>query len=231
MLLKKQTVWLLTMLSLVVVLSVYYITSPEQQQNELAAVDQEEEKEQEQMETEQTEETAEEPIKNNEEINIDTEKEAQPDANETETIETETNEKQASDIEVKDAVDKDAEIITNAAGDEVFETMRMQLLDERSQMKEELEKKIGSTELSAEERSQAKEQMDELNEIAQKELLLETLLKAKNYNDVLVQADDTQVNITVKAEKQSKAEANKIMQTVRSELGPLHAVVEFQNAE
>ena len=205
-------------------LSVYYITSPEQQQNELAAVDQEEEKE-------QTEETAEEPLKDNEESNTDTEKEAQPDANETEKIETETNEKQANDIEVKDAVDKDAEIITNAAGDEVFETMRMQLLDERSQMKEELEKKIGSTELSAEERSQAKEQMDELNEIAQKELLLETLLKAKNYNDVLVQADDKQVNITVKAEKQSKAEANKIMQTVRSELGPLHAVVEFQNAE
>jgi stage III sporulation protein AH len=219
MLLKKQTVWLLTMLSLVVVLSVYYITSPEQQQNELAAVDQEEEKE-------QTEETVEEPLKDNEESNTDTEKEAQPNANETET-----NEKQANDIEVKDAVNKDAEIITNAAGDEVFETMRMQLLDERSQMKEELERKVGSTELSAEERSQAKEQMDELNEIAQKELLLETLLKAKNYNDVLVQADDKQVNITVKAEKQSKAEANKIMQTVRSELGPLHAVVEFQNAE
>ena len=222
MLLKKQTVWLLTMLSLVVVLSVYYITSPEQQQNELAAVDQEEEKE-------QTEETAEEPLKDNEESNTDTEKEAQPNARLK--TETETNEKQANDIEVKDAVNKDAEIITNAAGDEVFETMRMQLLDERSQMKEELERKIGSTELSAEERSQAKEQMDELNEIAQKELLLETLLKAKNYNDVLVQADDKQVNITVKAEKQSKAEANKIMQTVRSELGPLHAVVEFQNAE
>lgn len=33
MLLKKQTVWLLTMLSLVVVLSVYYITSPEQPKN------------------------------------------------------------------------------------------------------------------------------------------------------------------------------------------------------
>ena len=220
MLLKKQTVWLLTMLSLVVVLSVYYITSPEQQQNELAAVDQEQEEEK-----EQTEETAKEPLKDNEESNTETEKGVKPDN------ETEINEKQAKDIEVKDAVDKDAEIITNAAGDEVFETMRIQLSDDRSQMKEELEKKIGSTELSAEKRSQAKEQMDELNEIAQKELLLETLLKAKNYNDVLVQADDTQVNITVKAEKQSKAEANKIMQTVRSELGPLHAVVEFQNAE
>lgn len=39
MLLKKQTVWLLTMLSLVVVLSVYYITSPEQTKNELASVE------------------------------------------------------------------------------------------------------------------------------------------------------------------------------------------------
>lgn len=40
MLLKKQTVWLLTMLSLVVVLSVYYITSPEQKSNNLTAVQQ-----------------------------------------------------------------------------------------------------------------------------------------------------------------------------------------------
>ena len=39
MLLKKQTVWLLTMLSLVVVLSVYYITSPEQQKSDLTAVE------------------------------------------------------------------------------------------------------------------------------------------------------------------------------------------------
>ncbi len=40
MLLKKQTVWLLTMLSLVVVLSVYYITSPEQKKSDLTAVQQ-----------------------------------------------------------------------------------------------------------------------------------------------------------------------------------------------
>ncbi|WLD91996.1 SpoIIIAH-like family protein [Alkalihalobacillus sp. AL-G] len=41
MLLKKQTVWLLTMLSLIIVLSVYYITSPEQSPTDLA-FDQEE---------------------------------------------------------------------------------------------------------------------------------------------------------------------------------------------
>jgi stage III sporulation protein AH len=195
MLLKKQTVWLLTMLSLVVVLSVYYLTSPEQKQNELAAVEEEKTAETEQMEeqTAETEQTAEDPIAN--------------------------------------GAEEDAQIITNAAGDEAFETLRMQLEDERSQMKEDLTKTIGSTELPVEERSEAKEQMDELNEIAQKEALLETLIKAMNYQDVLVRADGEQVNITVKAEKQSTTEANKIIQTVRSEVGPLHAVVEFQTAK
>ena len=38
MLLKKQTVWLLTMLSLVVVLSVYYVTS-EPKTSDLTAMD------------------------------------------------------------------------------------------------------------------------------------------------------------------------------------------------
>ena len=56
-------------------------------------------------------------------------------------------------------------------------------------MKEELTITIASTELPAEERSKAKEQMDELNEIAQKEVLLETLIKAMDYEDVLVRAD------------------------------------------
>ncbi|MCF6408401.1 SpoIIIAH-like family protein [Pseudalkalibacillus salsuginis] len=37
MLLKKQTVWLLTMLSLIIVLSVYYITTPEQSPTDFAA--------------------------------------------------------------------------------------------------------------------------------------------------------------------------------------------------
>jgi stage III sporulation protein AH len=39
MLLKKQTVWLLTMLSLVVVLSVYYVTSDPKTNNDMAMVD------------------------------------------------------------------------------------------------------------------------------------------------------------------------------------------------
>lgn len=198
MLLKKQTVWLLTMLSLVVVLSVYYITSPEQQPTDLAAVGEQKE--------EKTEKSADEKSAN---------KESEENGENSKTPAANS--------------DEDAAIISNAAGDEVFETLRMQLMDERSKMKEELTKTIASTELSVEERSKAKEKMDELNETAQKEYLLETLIKAMDYEDVLVRAEGDQVSITVKADKQSRAEANKIIQTVRSELGPLHAVVEFQS--
>jgi stage III sporulation protein AH len=217
MLLKKQTVWLLTMLSLVVVLSVYYITSPEQQQNELAAVD---EKQEQENETEQGQE--------GQEKAQDQGQETVQDQGQEQKIEQEQGKVEGNSVSIGT---EDEQIITNAAGDEVFETLRMQLEEERSQRKEDLESTIASTDLPAEDRSQAKEQMDELNEIAQKEVLLETLIKAMDYEDVLVRADDEQVNITVKAEKQSKAEANKIIQTVRSEMGPLHAVVEFQSLQ
>ncbi len=56
MILKKQTVWLLTMLSLVVVLSVYYITSPEQ--DDPFAMDDENTEEQAAKETETDAEAA-----------------------------------------------------------------------------------------------------------------------------------------------------------------------------
>ena len=65
--------------------------------------------------------------------------------------------------------------------------------------------------------------------LRKKEVLLETLIKAMDYEDVLVRAEGDQVSITVKADKQSRSEANKIIQTVRGEMGPLHAVVEFQS--
>lgn len=53
MLLRKQTVWLLTMLSLVAVLSVYYITSPQE-----ATVNQSEQKEQSKSNTNTTKKTS-----------------------------------------------------------------------------------------------------------------------------------------------------------------------------
>lgn len=176
MLLKKQTVWLLTMLSLVVVLSVYYVTSPEQKGSDLAGME----------------------------------------------------EKAQGEMDSVESEDGKA-IITNTASDEMFENLRLQLDDERSRMKEDLQEVLGQTDLPAEERMKAKDQIDELNEIAQKEAMLETLIRAMDYEDVLVRADGKKVRITVKAKDHSASAANNIIQEVRNEIGKLEAVaVEFQ---
>ncbi|WP_141431707.1 SpoIIIAH-like family protein [Bacillus sp. 03113] len=175
MLLKKQTVWLLTMLSLVVVLSVYYITSPEPKSNDLKAVEQKA-------------------------------------ADESQTVgKQETMTKKNTD---------GSTVTVKQAGDDAFEVLRMQIQDDRSKMKEDLETKIGSTDLSAVEKSKAKDEINQLNQLSHEEEVLETLIKAMKFDDVLVRADGDKVLVTVKSKEViSKAEANNIIQTVRTELG------------
>ncbi|GIN60584.1 stage III sporulation protein AH [Robertmurraya siralis] len=184
MLLKKQTVWLLTMLSLVVVLSVYYMTSPDQRQQELAA-------------TEEKEEAA-----NQEEEGV---------ISETET---------------------EGEVISSVASDEVFDALRLQLDEERSKYKEELRDIMASTELPSEERGDAYDKIQNLDQVAQKEAVLETLIVAMGYDDALVRADGERVRITVKSNEPSASAANEIIQVVKTELGQMQAVaVEFQPNE
>ncbi|KMY54727.1 MULTISPECIES: SpoIIIAH-like family protein [Bacillaceae] len=193
MLLKKQTVWLLTMLSLVVVLSVYYITSPEQLSPETAS-----------------------PVEEGELT--------------TEVMEKKVDGSQTAVKETKNAAgDKQTAIITESAGDEAFDMLRMEMEDDRNKMKEELTAKVASAELSAEDKNAAYEEMEKLTELATKENLLETLIKSKGYSDALVRADGENVRITVKSNEHSAAAANDIIRLVRDELGKQQPVaVEFQ---
>ena len=184
MLLKKQTVWLLTMLSLVVVLSVYYITSPEQKSNDLAAIQQ-----------------------------------GAKDQNQGKTK-----------TEAKTGANEDKTIVSTVAGDEAFEELRLKLDDLRSQQQEDLTTELASTDLPAVQRSKVKDQMDKLNQTAQKEEILETLIKTMGYEDALVRADGEEVRVTVKSKKKpSASEANKIILQVKKEIGETNYVaVEFQ---
>ncbi|WP_210609656.1 SpoIIIAH-like family protein [Priestia flexa] len=194
MLLKKQTVWLLTMLSLVVVLSVYYMTTPESPQSNVAVVDQQEEN----TKKEAGNEDAKEPAKE------DTKKE-----NAKSTPESKTT-------------------VSNVESDELFTALRLELIDERSKLKEELQEVAASKNVSATEVSKAMDKIDQLSELAEKEAVIETLIKSKGYEDALVRADGSEVNITVKTEKHSKAKANEIIQLVKKELGQKEVAVEFQ---
>ncbi len=182
MLLKKQTVWLLTMLSLVIVLSVYYITSPTQQVSDMAYE----------------------------------EKDGKEQAKSGDNKETMT--------------DGGMAVVTDSAGNEVFEALRIDVQNQRDQLKEELTTKVGDPDVSAEEKSAAYEQMENLSKLAMTEQVLEQLIKTMGYDDALVRANGDNIRITVKSSKEhSKTEANEIIRLVMSEVGQMKPVaVEFQ---
>ncbi|MGG2064471.1 MULTISPECIES: SpoIIIAH-like family protein [unclassified Bacillus (in: firmicutes)] len=184
--LKKQTVWLLTMLSLVVVLSVYYVMTPD---NKSKVV--------------------------------------------TTSLEEVTKEKQGTQKETskKETSKKEGNVSSQSASDDSFTALRLQMEDQRSEVKEKLQDVMNSTNASAEERSKAKDDFNALSDLAAKETLLETLIKTEGgYKDALVRADGNDIKVTVKAAKLSAKEANKIMQLVKSETG-LMADVRFEIAK
>lgn len=207
MLLKKQTVWLLTMLSLVVVLSVYYITSPEGGSDNMVLGE-----------------------KSKEEQKLDGQK-AATDKNAESTKDTspgkETAGKEQAEVEVEEM--EDGTVISSVSSDELFETLRLQLNDERSKLTSELRDMVASKEVSAEEKAKAMDKMEELSEAAAREAVIETLIKSKGYEDALVRADGNNVRITVKAKKHTASSANDIIHIVKSEFNELENVaVTFQ---
>lgn len=196
MMLKKQTVWLLTMLSLIIVLSVYYITSPQQTPTDMAYF-------------EEQEETAQEEPANTNQSSSETESDdASP-----------TNDSGASDAQV-----------SSISSDELFTQLRLDIQDARSQRIEDWEAIVTSSDATAEMKSDAKEKMDDLRTLAQKESILETLLRKQyNYSDVLVNTMDNKVRIIVKADNLSAKQANEIVQEAHDQLGEGKTVaVEYQ---
>lgn len=178
--LKKQTVWLLTMLSLMIVLSIVYMTSDT---DDLAYIDD----------------------------GID---ESQ------ETSQTET-----------DATDSDVEVddVTNLGKDELFTTIRMNLQDERSMKKDRLNEVVAASNSTTEEKNEALDNIDELDELSTKESIIEeSILAQAEYQDVLVRSDEEIVHVHVKVDELSNKEANNIMQMVRDEFGEVKVDVNFQ---
>jgi stage III sporulation protein AH len=204
MLLKKQTVWLLTMLSLVVVLSVYYVTSPEGQQEDLAF-------DQEQV----TEENAKDEAAADEEATDEGAEEAT----------------EGGEVTIEEA--EDGSIISSVSSDELFTALRMEIDESRSKIRSQLTSKVASKDISTEERNQAYEEMRELEEVSTKENIIEMLIKGQEgYEDALVRAEGDQVKITVKSAANTPTEANKIIRLVRSEISDLQNVaVTFEPAE
>ncbi|NSL50384.1 SpoIIIAH-like family protein [Calidifontibacillus erzurumensis] len=186
MLLKKQTVWLLTMVSLVIVLSVFYITSPMEPSNEMSLV------------------TSQEDVKKDEGTS-----------------------NEGIDVSIEEM--EDGTKTAGTASDDLFTALRLEIDEQRSKAKEELQAIVASSDVTAEKRSEALDKMEELQTYAAKEAILETMILAnENYADALVKAEEDQVRVIVKAKELSRSAANEIMRLVHDELGPKKVAVEFQ---
>ncbi|MGO0657502.1 SpoIIIAH-like family protein [Bacillus mycoides] len=212
--LKKQTVWLLTMLSLVVVLSVYYVTTPDKMNTAAPATGEKMGQEKQGVDKAVTKETTKET----------TNKETTKENTSKETTNKETDKKEN---DKKETSKKEASV-TVQSSDENFTALRMQMEDQRSVEKEKLQNVMKSSKSSAEEKSKAKDNLDAITTMETKQQLLETVIKSQGgYKDALVRADGTDIKVTVKSAKHSQKEANKIIQLIRSEGGSKDVGVKF----
>lgn len=225
--LKKQTVWLLTMLSLVAVLGVYFFTPDGPAEHEMALVSDDEEaledfegdlweqfleenpdsavvvEEWEEDEGSTEESTEEAPAKGEGEEGPPAEEdpsEEEPPADE------ETNEETEVSADASDSSDW-------------FSALRIQREENRSETREHYTDVLASSDATTEEKNDAQEERENLQTIADMEHTLEQKIQSQGYNDVIVMSEADEVRILVEAEELSRTEVVEINRIASEELG------------
>ena len=100
----------------------------------------------------------------------------------------------------------------------LFQEVRLEQANKRSQLRTQLTQKIASDQMTAEEKNAAFNDMDNLIKLESSEAMLEMLIKSVGYDDALVRIDGEKVTVTVMSDEVSKQQANEILYIVRSEL-------------
>lgn len=98
-----------------------------------------------------------------------------------------------------------------------FEEMRMEVQEKRSQLRTQLETKVGSNEFTAEQKDEAFNGIEELVKIDSTEAMLELIIKSLGYDDALVRIEENDVLIDVVANEQSTKKASDIIYAVKRE--------------
>lgn len=162
----KKNLWFLTLFSLILVLSVYYITMP----NELLLTN-----------------------------NSSYEK-----SNNKEQNKEDSNKKEEkANVEVSES--------------NILEALRVNLEEERSTKKAELQKSLTDSKKTSDEKNEVYEQIKLLNSITGQEESLESKIKEETKLDSFVQIDGNNINVVIDQKEHDSTLANKIMRTVQKE--------------
>lgn len=169
----KQSLWFLTLFSLILVLSVYYITMP----NELLLT------------------------------------------NNTAKVDGNTEEEIVSKEEATISVEES----------EVLVALRVNLEEERQEIKADLEALLTNTTATTEEKNTAYEQIQKLNQVTGQETLIESKIKEKYSMSSFVKIDNTEITVVIDNDKHDTTLANNIMRLVQEQFGnKVYITVQFK---
>ena len=193
----KQNLWFLTLFSLILVLSVYYITMP----NDLlltnnGAVDSNKNEQ-----TSVSKDTNKDPTKNE-----DTKKD--------DTKSTTTKDNKDTNTTTKDNKTDNNTTVTIKEG-ETLEALRVSLNQEREAEKTKLQSLLTNSSATSEEKNNAYEKLQEINTVTSEEATLEKKLKEKYKMSVFVKIENKEITVVVDNDKHDTTLANNIMRSVQ----------------
>ena len=111
-----------------------------------------------------------------------------------------------------------------ATDNHLFDQMRMELGNERSQLREQYLAKIASEQISAEEKNETFNLLNYLVEQESQEAMAEMQIKSIGYADAFVKVDEDKINVTVMSDELSKEKINEIIYMMKKEINEMATV-------
>ena len=193
----KQNLWFLTLFSLILVLSVYYITMP----NDLLLTNNGAVGSKKNEQTSVSKDTNKDPTKNE-----DTKKD--------DTKSTTTKDNKDTNTTTKDNKTDNNTTVTIKEG-ETLEALRVSLNQEREAEKTKLQSLLTNSSATSEEKNNAYEKLQEINTVTSEEATLEKKLKEKYKMSVFVKIENKEITVVVDNDKHDTTLANNIMRSVQ----------------
>lgn len=183
----KQNLWFLTLFSLILVLSVYYVTMP----NDLLLTN-----------------NGAVGSKKNEQTSV---------SKDTNTDTTKNEDTKKDDIKSTTTKDNKTDNNTTVTikESETLEALRVSLNQEREAEKTKLQSLLTNSSATSEEKNNAYEKLQEINTVTSEEATLEKKLKEKYKMSVFVKIENKEITVVVDNDKHDTTLANNIMRSVQ----------------
>lgn len=196
----KQNLWFLTLFSLILVLSVYYVTMP----NDLLLTNNGAVGSKKNEQTSVSKDTNTDTTKNE-----DTKKD---DMKSTTTKDNKDN-KDTNTTRKDNKTDNNTTITIKES--ETLEALRVSLNQEREAEKTKLQSLLTNSSATSEEKNNAYEKLQEINTVTSEEATLEKKLKEKYKMSVFVKIENKEITVVVDNDKHDTTLANNIMRSVQ----------------